>query len=331
MKHASPIQEDVVDPTSALTNLLSAPVLAFVLGLIAVAVRSDLRVPEAMTQGLSIYLLLAIGLKGGVALRATDAATLVIPLTLALVLGLTIPVAAFLALRVLTPLGPVDRGAIAAHYGSTSLVTFTAAVVALETASIVVPGYAVAVLTVLEVPGIVVGLLLARRYSALPGSWSATVREIVTGKSILLLVGGLAIGAVIGETGYAPVSPVFTDLFRGVLALFLLALGIEAGTRFSTLRRGAAGLVAFAILFPAVIGTLTVLAATAMGLGVAGSAIFGVLCASASYIAAPAAVKMSLPEANLAYPLTASMTITFPFNLLIGIPALIWLATTLAR
>jgi hypothetical protein len=301
-----------------------------VLGVITVAVRSDLRIPEAMTQGLSIYLLLAIGLKGGVALRSTDAETLVIPLALAIGLGITIPIAAFLLLRLLTPFGPVDRGAIAAHYGSTSLVTFTAAIVALESASIAVPGYAATMLTVLEVPGIVVGLLLARRHSATRGTWAATVHEILTGKSILLLVGGLAMGAAIGEPGYAPVAPLFSDLFRGALVLFLLALGIEAGTRFGTLRRGAAGLIVFALVFPATVGTLTVLVASAAGLGLAGSAILGVLCASASYIAAPAAVRMSLPEANLAYPLTASMAITFPFNLIVGIPALIWLAGELS-
>jgi hypothetical protein len=283
-----------------------------------------------MTQGLSIYLLLAIGLKGGVALRSTDAETLVIPLALAIGLGITIPIAAFLLLRLLTPFGPVDRGAIAAHYGSTSLVTFTAAIVALESASIAVPGYAATMLTVLEVPGIVVGLLLARRHSATRGTWAATVHEILTGKSILLLVGGLAMGAAIGEPGYAPVAPLFSDLFRGALVLFLLALGIEAGTRFGTLRRGAAGLIVFALVFPATVGTLTVLVASAAGLGLAGSAILGVLCASASYIAAPAAVRMSLPEANLAYPLTASMAITFPFNLIVGIPALIWLAGELS-
>lgn len=319
-----------MDLTSALTNLLSAPVLAFVLGIIAVTVRSDLRVPEAMTQGLSIYLLIAIGLKGGVALRSTDTATLVTPLALAVGLGIAIPIAAFFLLRILTPLGPIDRGAIAAHYGSTSLVTFTAAIVALESASIAVPGYAAAVLTVLEVPGIIVGLLLARRHAATRGSWSATVHEIITGKSILLLVGGLAIGAAIGEPGYAPVAPLFSDLFRGALVLFLLALGIEAASRFGTLRRGAFGLIVFSIVFPALVGSLTVLAASAAGLGLAGSAILGVLCASASYIAAPAAVRMSLPEANLAYPLTASMAITFLFNLIVGIPALTWLAGALA-
>lgn len=318
-----------MDVTTALSNLLSAPVLAFALGAIAVLIRSDLRVPDALTQGLSIYLLLAIGLKGGIALRSTDAASLVIPLGLAVALGVVIPVIAFAALKVLTPFDAVNRGAIAAHYGSTSLVTFTAAIVAFEAAEIAVPGYAPTMLTVLEIPGILVGLILARRHAVVSGGWGATIHEIVTGKSILLLVGGLAIGAAIGEGGYASVEPVFGELFRGALVLFLLALGIEAAQRFGALRHGAVGLIAFAVVFPLTVGSLTVLLGTAAGLGVGGSAILGVLCASASYIAAPAAVRMALPEATLAYPLTASLAVTFPVNLVVGIPLFATIATAL--
>lgn len=312
-----------------MTSLLSAPVLAFVLGVLAVAVRSDLKVPDAATQVLSIYLLLAIGLKGGVALAATDPSSLAMPLALAIAFGLITPVLAYLALRVLTPLGPVDRGAVAAHYGSTSLVTFTAALVALESAQIAVPGYAATMLTVLEVPGILIGLLLARRHAARSAGWRFTIHEILTGKSILLLVGGLLIGATIGQNGYESIEPFFGDPFRGALVLFLLALGIEAAQKFGALRSGAAGLVVFAILFPIIVGSVAVLAGTAAGLGVGGAAVLGVLCASASYIAAPAAVRISLPDANLAYPLAASLGVTFPVNLTVGIPLFIWLATTL--
>lgn len=319
-----------MDISAGLSSLLSAPVLAFVLGLLAVAIRSDLRVPEAMTQGLSIYLLLAIGIKGGVALRGTPAGDLVVPLSLAIGLGVIVPVLAFLALRVLTPFSAVDRGAIAAHYGSTSLVTFTAAIVAFEAAAIVVPGYAATMLTVLEVPGILVGLILARRHATVKGRWGATLHEIVTGKSILLLVGGLGIGAVIGEAGFAGIKPLFGDLFFGALVLFLLALGIEAAQRFGALRHGAVGLVVFAVIFPLTIGSLTVVVGSAAGLGIGGAAILGVLCASASYIAAPAAVRMALPEATLAYPLTASLSVTFPVNLVVGIPLYAAIATALA-
>lgn len=318
-----------MDSSITMASLLSAPVLAFVLGVLAVAIRSDLKVPDAFTQTLSIYLLLAIGLKGGVALAGTDPSTLAVPLALAIAFGLVTPVLAYLALRVLTPLGPVDRGSVAAHYGSTSLVTFTAAIVALESAKIAVPPYAATVLTVLEVPGILIGLLLARRHTARRGRWGTTIHEILTGKSILLLVGGLAIGAVIGESGYASVEPFFGEPFRGALVLFLLALGIDAARRFGALRTGAVGLIAFAILFPLVVGSTAVLVGSAAGLDTGGAAILGVLCASASYIAAPAAVRMSLPDANLAYPLAASLGVTFPLNLTVGIPLFIGLALAL--
>lgn len=321
-----------MDAHPALATLTSAPVLAFALGALAIAVRSDLRVPEAITKGLSLYLLLAIGLKGGVALRSTDPGELVIPLTLGLVLGLLIPVLAFGALRVLTPYSAVDRGSIAAHYGSTSLVTFTAAVVSLTALDIDVPGYAAALLTVLEIPGLLVGLLLARRGASAGNAvpWSTTVHEILTGSSIVLLAGGLAIGATIGEAGFATIAPLFDDAFRGVLVLFLLGLGIDAAQRLRSLRRGTLGLVVFAVVFPLVIGSAVVALASVVGLGVGGAVVLAVLCASASYIAAPAAVRLALPEANLAYPLTASLAVTFPVNLVVGIPLLTTIALSLA-
>jgi len=318
-----------VDFSLAASTLLSAPVLAFLLGALAVAIRSDLKVPEPLTAGLSLYLLLAIGLKGGVALRSTDPAELVVPLLLGLALGLTIPVAAFALLRWLTPYSALDRGAIAAHYGSTSLVTFTAAVVALGSLGIAVPGYAATLLTALEIPGIIVGLLLARRGSAATASWRTTLHELLTGSSIVLLVGGLAIGAVIGSEGYEPIAPLFTDAFRGVLVLFLLALGIQAAQRLGALRHGGAGLVGFAIVFPLVTVSATTALGAVAGLGVGGAVVLGILCASASYIAAPAAVRLALPEANLALPLTASLSVTFPVNLLVGIPLSVAVATAL--
>lgn len=318
-----------MDFSLAASTLLSAPVLAFLLGALAVAVRSDLKIPEPLTAGLSLYLLLAIGLKGGVALRSTDPAELVLPLLLGLALGVLIPVAAFALLRVLTPYGPLDRGAIAAHYGSTSLVTFTAAVVALGSLGIAVPGYAATLLTALEIPGIIVGLMLARRGAGGSSSWRSTAHELITGSSIVLLVGGLAIGAVIGADGFEPIAPLFTDAFRGVLVLFLLALGIQAAQRLGALRHGGAGLVGFAIVFPLVIVSAVTALGALVGLGVGGAVVLGILCASASYIAAPAAVRLALPEANLALPLTASLSVTFPVNLLVGIPLSVAVATAL--
>lgn len=304
----------------AIDNLLSPPVLGFALGLIAVAIGGDLRLPDAVYQGLSMYLLLAIGIKGGVALRASDLGDIVLPAVAAIALGVVIPVAAYAALRVVTALGPVDRGAIAAHYGSTSLVTFTAALVLLEASSIAVEGYAATLLALLEIPGIVVGLLLAGRAGSRDIPWRSSLHEVLVGRSVLLLAGGLALGALTGASGYARVEPFFGGLFVGILTLFLIELGVLAGRRLPDVRRAGLGLPVFAVVFPVVAGATGVVVGGAVGMGVGGATILGVLCASASYIAAPAAVRLALPDANPGYYLTAALGITFPFNLVIGIP-----------
>ncbi|MCX6391142.1 MAG: sodium-dependent bicarbonate transport family permease [Actinobacteria bacterium] len=304
----------------ALDNLLSPPVLGFALGLVAVLVGGDLRLPDAVYQGLSMYLLLAIGIKGGVALRASSVGDVILPTIAAIGLGVLIPVLAYLILRRATPLSGLDRGAIAAHYGSTSLVTFTAALVFLEASSIAVEGFVTTLLAVMEIPGIVVGLLLAGRAADRSLSWGASLHEILVGKSILLLVGGLVLGVLTGASGYERVEPFFGALFVGILTLFLVELGTLAGRRLPDLKTAGIGLPIFAILFPILAGTMGVTAGSLAGLSVGGATILGVLSASASYIAAPAAVRLALPEANPGYYLTASLGITFPFNLVIGIP-----------
>jgi len=304
----------------AIDNLLSPPVLGFALGLLAVAIGGDLRLPDAVYQGLSMYLLLAIGLKGGVALRESQIDEVVAPAVAALILGILIPLGASLTLRLLPRLRALDRGAIAAHPGSTSLVPFTAALVFLEASSIAVEGYVVTLLAILEIPGIVVGLLLAGRgmHRGLP--WSASLREVLVGKSVLLLAGGLVIGVLTGPAGYERVEPFFGALFVGILTLFLVELGTLAGRRLPDIRSAGWGLPVFAIAFPILAGTVGVVAGGTAGMGVGGATVLGVLCASASYIAAPAAVRLALPEANPGYYLTAALGITFPFNLVVGIP-----------
>lgn len=308
----------------ALVNLTSPPVLAFVLGLIAVAVRTDLRLPDAVYQATSMYLLLAIGIKGGVALREASAGQIALPLVATVILGVLIPVGAFGLLRVLTPLDRIDRGAMAAHYGSTSLVTFTAAVVFLEASAIAFEGYVATLLTVLEVPGIIVGLLLAR---GLRGAGMAeTLREVVFGRSVLLLVGGLVIGFLTGPVGYIRVEPFFGGLFTGVLTLFLLELGMLTGRQLAAVRQAGPGLVVFAVVFPLLAGFAGVVGGTLAGMQVGGAMILGVLCASASYIAAPAAVRLALPEAKPSITLASSLGMTFPFNLIVGIPIYLLMA-----
>lgn len=325
-----------MDLTSSLaqagTNLVSVPVLAFLLGLISVALKADLRLPDAVYQATSMYLLFAIGLKGGVALRAADPAEVLAPIGVSLILGVLIPLIAFSVLRYMTKLNPVDRGAMAAHYGSTSLVTFTAAIVFLESLDIVFEGFMPTLLTVLEIPGIIVGLLLAGRYLSRGESGSQQagwIREIVFGKSILLLGGGLVIGFLTGTQGYERVEPFFGSLFTGVLALFLLELGVLAGRRIGSVREAGIGLIAFAIVFPLFTGTMGIIGGYIAGLSVGGAMILGVLCASASYIAAPAAVRLALPTANPGITLTTSLGITFPFNLILGIPIYLFIAQSL--
>ena len=314
----------------ALTNLASPPVLAFVLGLLAVAIGTDLRLPDPVYQAVSIYLLLAIGLKGGVALRESDIADAAAPIAATLALGVLTPLLAFVVLRFLTPLDAINRGAMAAHYGSTSLVTFTSAIVFLEAADVTYEGYVTTLLTLLEIPGIIVGLLLATRAISPRPPLGESIREVLTGRSILLLVGGLVIGYLSGPAGYARVEPFFGALFTGVLTLFLLELGILAGRRLGDAKQVGLGLVAFAVLFPMFAGAVGVMSGLAVGMSIGGATLLGVLVASASYIAAPAAVRLALPEANPGITLTSSLGITFPFNLIFGIPLYYLMARTFA-
>lgn len=306
----------------ALINLASPPVLAFALGLLAVSIKSDLRLPEAVYQALAIYLLLGIGIKGGVALSSATWSDILPPLLATIALGIAIPLLAFLGLRFTTRLDTINRGALAAHYGSTSLVTFTAALVFLDSIGQSYEGFVTTLLTTMEVPGIIVGLLLAARGATRKVSWGESMREVLTSRSIVLLVGGLTLGVLTGAQGFEGIEPLFSGLFPGILTLFLLELGIVAGRRLRDVKLGGIGLVAFGIWFPLVSGSLGVTAGLLTGLSVGGAMVLGIIAASASYIAAPAAVRLALPEASPGVYLTASLGITFPFNLVAGIPLL---------
>ena len=314
---------------AAITNITSIPVLAFVLGLLAVAVKSDLRLPEALYQGLSIYLLLGIGIKGGVALSEANASEVALPILGTLFLGVTIPVLAFWVVGKITNLDAINRGALAAHYGSTSLVTFSAALIFLDSQQVQYEGFVTTLLAILEIPGIVVGLLLASRGLGRGLNWGESLREILTSKSIVVLAGGLLLGFITGASGYQKVEPFFGGLFTGVLALFLLEMGIVAGRRLPDVKKAGVGLVAFSLGFPLFAGALGVFVGEITGLSLGGSVVLGVLTASASYIAAPAAVRLALPEASPGVYLTASLGITFPFNLIFGIPIMFALGNLL--
>ena len=310
----------------AATNLTSVSVLVFVLGFIAARFKSDIRIPDPVYQIISVYLLFGIGLKGGVSLRHSTLDGIAKPVIATLILGCLIPALAFFALRFVNSLTQIDRGAIAAHYGSTSLVTFTAALVFLDNAKIEYEGFATALLTIMEIPGIIIGIFLATRHLNRQVSWSRSLKEIVLGKTIILLVGGLIVGAISGDAGYARVEPFFVNLLPGILALFLMHLGYLAGQRIHVIKETGAGLFAFAIIFPLIAGSLGVVGGFIAGLSVGGATVLGVLSASASYIAAPAAVGIALPEANPSLSITSSLGITFPFNLTVGIPLFYTLA-----
>lgn len=304
----------------AITNLTSVAVLIFILGFLGARIKSDVRIPEQVYQMISIFLLFGIGLKGGHALRDVSLTSFALPALATIGLGLLIPLLAYLSLKLVPAICDLDRGAIAAHYGSTSLVTFSAALLFLENSGIEVEGFATALLTIMEVPGIVVGVYLGSRHRDKSVQWGKTLHEVITGKTILLLVGGLVIGAITSQAGYMKVAPFFIDLQSGFLALFLLHLGYLAGSNWGEIKKVGAMVGVFALIFPIFAGILGVIVGNMVGLSVGGATILGVLCASASYIAAPAAVSVGLPEANAPLALMSSIGVTFPFNLLIGIP-----------
>jgi Predicted permease len=302
-------------------NLLSPMVLAFALGITATLLHSDLKLPDELYTTLSIYLLLAIGLKGGIALAETSLAVFWAPAVATLLLGIIIPVIAYGVARKIGKLNVADAAALAAHYGSVSAVTFAAAQTFLDTVGVRYEGFMPALVAILEVPAIVVALLIAQVAGApQDGDWRKALRELLTSKSILLLVGGMIIGWLAGPRGGKEVAPVFVDLFKGALTFFLLELGMVAARRFRDLPSAGLFLLGFGIIMPIFNGLLGVWFGSITGLSLGGSTILGVLSASASYIAAPAAVRIALPQANPGFYLTAALGITFPFNLAIGLP-----------
>lgn len=312
-----------------LTTLLDPIILCFVAGLLAGILKSDLRIPEALYETLSIYLLLAIGLKGGIQLAQSELAQLLAPLTGTLFLGLLIPVIAFLILFRLARFGRSDAAAVAAHYGSVSAVTFAVCLAFLERLGSSYEEYVTVLLVTLEVPAIAVGIGLARWGQKGGLRWKALLHEIFLGKSVFLLLAGLIIGTMAGPDGSSKIAPVFLDLFYGVLALFLLEMGLLTSRRLGALRQTGAFLVAFGIIMPLVSASLGILVGLAAGMSPGGATVLGTLAGSASYIAAPAAMRIAVPEANPTLYLTASLGITFPFNLVAGIPLYFWIATLL--
>jgi uncharacterized protein len=313
-------------------NLLAPAFLAFAVGVTARLLRSDLVFPEALSQALGIYLLFAIGLKGGAVLGSVDAGDVAVPALATLLLGAGIPLLAYPLARRLLALGPIDAAAVAAHYGSTSAVTFLAAAAYLAHLGIAYEGFMPGLLALMEIPGIAMALWLAGRAAPADSrpSLLPAIARVMSGKSIVLLLGGMAVGWIADPKALTKIDAFFVAPFVGVLCLFLLDLGTVAADRLRSLDRGWWRLAVFALGLPLMNGSIGVLLGHMAGLSAGGAALLGVLSASASYIAAPAAVRVALPHADLGTCLAASLGLTFPFNLAIGIPYYCYLAGRLA-
>lgn len=308
-------------------NLLTPMILCFVLGLAAALARSELTIPEAVAKGMSIYLLFAIGFKGGVSVSDYGLDARMLAALLAGVgLSFVIPFVAFGLLQVMTRLTATDAAAVAAHYGSISIVTFVTALSVVEGAGLTAEGYMVAVAAAMEAPAIVAALYLVSRAGGTARRMDAELwREIMLNGSIVLLLGAFLIGIVTGQAGMARIEAFIVAPFQGVLCLFLLDMGLVAGRGMRSARGVMTpGVLAFGLVMPVVGAAFGLAAGLGLGLSTGGVALMMVLAGSASYIAVPAAMRVALPDANPSIYLTLSLGVTFPFNLVIGIPA--WMA-----
>ena len=308
--------------------MIDVVVLFFLLGLAAGLARSELSLPAALYDSLSVFLMLTIGLKGGEGLAKQALGPLLPQLGAVILLGVALTLIAFAILRAAGRLGRADAAAMAAHYGSVSVATFAVGVNWLLTRNISFEPQLAIFLTVMEVPAIMVGIVLARGVGK-QTDWRALAHETFLGKGVTLLLGGMAIGWAAGPEGLAPVKGMFYDLFKGALALFLLEMGLIVSRQVGELRQRGVFLLAFGLLMPLLSALLGLGCGVLLGLSVGGVTLLATLAASASYIAVPAAMRLAVPEANPTLSLAAVLGVTFPFNILAGIPFYHWLALQL--
>ena len=318
-------------------NLITPPVLFFLLGVGARLVRSDLEIPREIARILSIYLLMAIGFKGGAGLAKSGwTAQVALSCVLVIVLGVVTTLLAFAILRKVLGLTRLNAATIAAHYGSVSAVTFITGVVFLDRIGASYESFTVALMALLESPAIFVGILLGREGGGQDPSKKAWVsrkilEEALFNGSIVVLTGGMVIGAVTGARGMEMVKPFLIDPFQGVLTLFLLDMGLLAATRVLGFRRTPWGLIAFGLAWPPLGASLGLLTGLLLGLSPGGMMLVMIMGASGSYIAVPAALHLGLPRANIAYGITLALAVTFPLNISLGIPLYYWIATLMTR
>ncbi len=317
-----------VDTSLILQNLLTPPVLFFFLGVLAVLLGSDLEIPAPLPKLFSLYLLLAIGFKGGLELQHSGVGgPVLLTIAAAVLMSLLVPIYSFALLR--WKLDGFNAAAIAATYGSISAVTFITAESFLDTLGLHHDGFMVAALALMESPAIIVGLLLVKlavptgAEAGQPMRWGAVLKEALLNGSVFLLVGSLVVGALTAANnpqGAEKMLPFTDKLFYGALSFFLLDMGIVAAQRLRDLRQAGAFLIGFSLgmpLFNAVLGGLI---ARGLGLEAGNALLLVVLCASASYIAVPAAMRMTVPEANPSFYISTALGLTFPYNIVVGIP-----------
>ncbi len=326
---------------SSFSNLLIPAVLFFALGVIARVIKSDLRFPPDLAKVLSIYLLMAIGLHGGYELGKADLATAMNAIFWALILGFSMPIIGYLTLVVTRKVSPMDAAAISAHYGSVSAGTFLTAIAFLDNSQVTYESYPLIMLAVMESPAIIVGLLLAamaRKQLAAKNpkpadldddnggtKFSSLLHEAFTNGSVVVLIGSMVIGAISQPSGIEKLKPFIDDIFMGALCLFLFEMGMEAARRIKEFKKVGPVLAIFGVVMPIIGGVVGALVGVmVLDFSVGGATLVAVLGASASYIAVPPAMRLAVPEANPSFYLTLSLGITFPFNVLVGIPLYYW-------
>lgn len=309
-------------------NNIDPVILFFLFGLVAGLLRSELKLPSALYDTLSIFLLLAIGLKGGQGLATQPLGPLLPQLLAVIILGVVQTLIAFGALRLIFRFDRPNAAATAAHYGSVSVATFAVAAAWLAARNIDLEPQMAILLAVMEIPAILVGIVLARGISK-DTDWKSLGHEAFLGKGVTLLLGGMVIGWVAGPEGLQPIKVMYFDLFKAVLTLFLLEMGLIVSRQLDEIKRRGLSLIAFGLLMPLLSAGLGLGTGMLLGLSVGGLTMLATLAASASYIAVPAAMRIAVPEANPAVSLAGSLGITFPFNILAGIPLYHWMATQL--
>ncbi|AFY34578.1 sodium-dependent bicarbonate transport family permease [Calothrix sp. PCC 7507] len=323
-----------MDVGLVISNILNPPILAFFLGMLAVFLKSDLEIPAPLPKLFSLYLLFSIGFKGGVELvKSGINQEVILTLMAAIIMACIVPVYTFFILKL--KLDVYNSAAIAATYGSISAVTFITAGSFLTELNIPYDGYMVAALALMESPAIIVGLILVNVFTATQGkrdfSWSEVLQEACLNSSVFLLVGSLIMGILTGEHGGQVLKPFTQDLFYGVLTFFLLDMGLVAAKRIKDLKKTGPFLILFAILIPIVNATVGLLIAKVIGMPKGDSLLFLVLCASASYIAVPAAMRLTVPQANPSLYISTALAVTFPFNIIVGIPLYLYAINLLWR